>query len=114
MVNWWLIAVIVVAAIAAIIGLIYLFYYAFSLFKDFEEKNSDYMGMYKDYQSDNDNNDDSYVSNGRSIYIFSLLLGVTAGLYNIVQFLSSSWTHFWENTAVVNIFFGKAYPLGFF
>ena len=38
MVNWWLIAVIVVAAIAAIIGLIYLFYYAFSLFKDFEEK----------------------------------------------------------------------------
>lgn len=105
MVNWWLIAVIVVAAIAAIIGLIYLFYYAFSLFKDFEEKDSDYMGMYKDYLSDNDNNDDSYVSNGRSIYIFSLLLGVTAGLYNIVQFLSSSWTHFWKNTAVVNIFF---------
>ena len=54
MVNWWLIAVIVVAAIAAIIGLIYLFYYAFSLFKDFEEKDSDYMGMYKDYQFDND------------------------------------------------------------
>ena len=42
MVNWWLIAVIVVAAIAAIIGLIYLFAYAFSLFKDFEEKDSDF------------------------------------------------------------------------
>lgn len=100
--NGWLITGIVVGIIITIIIIIAMFLYAISLIKkdDFEDKDSSYLGLNNAYSTSD--NKIKYIGIGYETYIFSIILGSLAGIYNIVKWIGW-WS--WKDTAEVNYFF---------
>ena len=100
--NGWLIAGIVFGVIAALVGLVAMFIYAWKLYDEFEEKDRYYLFGFEYAYQDEGN---LYVLIGRETYIASLILGITAGIYNIIKCCIIYLPDFWKETSEANIFF---------
>lgn len=102
--NGWLIAGIVIGVIAALVGLVAMFIHAWKLCEkdQFEAKDRYYLLGFE-YASEDEGK--QYISIGHETYIASLILGVVAGLYDVLKLFVIFLSDFWIETCEANVFF---------
>ena len=91
--NGWLIAGIVIGVIAVIAIIIRMLYFLFCMLTEFETRDREYMSVSMD----------KYVKSGYASFFFSVILGMTIGIYNCFNIYGVA--PFWERTREHNIAF---------
>ena len=95
--NWWLIAGIVVGVIAAIVAVVMFLKYIYNLLSEFDLEDKCYMEAFTD---------EDYVSVGRDAFIFSIILGIIVGIYNLINIFGHGGIQaMCSRTEEYNIFF---------